>query len=161
MPKLGPALRTCAALVAVVAFPPLGHAERPRDAAVSETLWLCWYNHDSTFRCRLAHAPDTPPEIRAQYADQRAKGADRTSSRRSLYPKRGPLPTIVKTIQEQPDLLRSRTITIPLFTPPRDLAFAATLVQAVMCDIRPACRAQIMRSSTAVIDAFEEDPARE
>ncbi|BAL22517.1 hypothetical protein [Azoarcus sp. KH32C] len=157
MPKPRSALRTCAALAALGTLAPPGHGQRPLDDALGETLWLCWYNHDSTFRCRLARAPETPPEVRAQYA----RRADRTSSRRSLYPKRGPLPPIVKTIQEQPDLLRSRTITIPLFTPPRDLAFAATLVQAVMCDIRPACRAQIMRSSTAVIDAFEEDPARD
>jgi len=70
------------------------------------------------------------------------------------------LPAIVKTIHERPAQLRGRTITIPVFTPPRDAQFAAMLVEAVMCGARPSCRARILRSPAAVAVEYEEDPAR-
>lgn len=146
-------LSTCAAVLALGMHAPPGLAQQPpRDA--TDTLWLCWYNHDSTFRCRLSRAPRLPASLRAPRPAPPA-------ARNTLYPRRGPLPPIVKTIHEQPARLKSHTITIPLFTPPLDLQFAAALVQSVMCDVHPGCRALILRSTTAVIEAFEEDPARD
>lgn len=147
------ATRTCAALLSIAALAPAALAQPSSDlVGPADTVWNCWYNHDTTFRCRLAQAPDDPG------------GADAdpglSAPRPSLYPKRGPLPAIVKTIRDHPARLRGRTITIPLFSPPIDMRFSVELVQAVMCGRRPACRIRIFRSLAGVAQEYEEDPAR-
>jgi len=152
MPRFHPATRACAALLALAARAPAALEQPSADLGAVDTEWHCWYNDDTTFRCRLARAPDDPGARDAE--------PDRAPARSSLYPRRGPLPAIVGTIHQHPARLRGRTITIPLFSAPRDVRFAAMLVQGVMCGARPACRALIFDSAAAVADAYEEDPAR-
>lgn len=152
MPHVHRSTRACAALFAIAGLVPAGLAQPSRNMGGADTVWYCWYNEDTTFRCRLARARDNPGDRGAKFATPEA--------RRSLYPRRGPLPPIVKTIHEHPARLQGRTITIPVFSAPLDPAFAAMLVQSVMCDIRPACRVRIFRSPAAVAEEYEEDPAR-
>lgn len=152
MRNLHSATRACAALVSAAVLAPAAVAQLSPDFGPADTVWNCWYNHDTTFRCRLAQAPDDPG------------GADAdpglSAPRSSLYPRRGPLPAIVRTIRDHPARLRGRTITIPLFSPPIDIRFSAELVHAVMCGRRPVCRIRIFRSLAAVAQEYEEDPAR-
>jgi hypothetical protein len=147
MAKLHPAARTCALVLAMAAIAPACRAQ-PSGA---ETVWNCWYNGDTTYRCRLAHARDEPGGKTEPYVP---------APRGSLLPRRRPLPAIVRTIHEHPAQLHGRTITIPVFTEPRDPQFATMLVEAVMCGARPDCRARILRSAAAVALEYEEDPAR-
>lgn len=152
MSHFHPTTRAVAALFAIAGFAPVGLAQPSRDIGDAETVWYCWYNEDTTFRCRLARARDNPGD--------RGAWLGIPETRRSLYPKRGPLPPIVKTIHEYPARLRGRTITIPLFSHPLDPGLAAILVHSVMCGSRPACRTLIFPSSLAAAKEFEEDPAR-
>jgi hypothetical protein len=133
------------------------------DAAAADTAWGCWYNGDTTFRCRLARAPDEEVSAPGGH-DAPAPGASPfppAPSQRLLLPRRGPLPVLVQTIHEHPARLRGRTITIPLFSHPTDAQLAAELTHAVMCGDRPACHVQIFRSAAAFAYAHEEDPALE
>ncbi|NMG74682.1 hypothetical protein [Aromatoleum diolicum] len=152
MPHIRRSARACAAVFAIAGLAPAGLAQPSREKGDAETVWSCWYNEDTTFRCRLARSRDEPGDRRVKFGSP--------EPRRSLYPRRGPLPPIVKTIHDHPARLRGRTITIPLFSTPLDPEFAATLVQAVMCDTRPACRTRIYRSPAAAAEEYEEDPAR-
>lgn len=154
MPHFHSAAPACAALFAIAGLAGAALAQPSPDVGDLDTVWNCWYNNDTTFRCRLARAPDDPGERDAEPQRPEARP-------QSLYPRRGrPLPAIVRTIHEHPARLRGHTITIPLFSPPLDTPFAGELVQAVMCGRRPMCRARIFRSAAAVAQQYEENPAR-
>jgi hypothetical protein len=79
----------------------------------------------------------------------------------SAYPRRGPLPRIAYGILENPARFAGRTITIPLLSPPENLANAEELADAVMCGGRQACGVQFFRSVTAFAQHLDEaaDPA--
>lgn len=145
-------VRACAALGAAVGLVAVACAQAAPAGREADTLWACWYDGDTTFRCRLLRARDEPVDRTPARARE---------PRRSLYPRRGPLPPVVNTIHEHPGRLRGRTITVPLFSPPIDMRVAVELVEAVMCDVRPECRVRIFRSAAAAAMQYEDDPALE
>ena len=141
---LDPARRALATLAVALVAPAHGAEPAAAPAEPLETSWTCWYNGDSRVLCRVAAAPalDAAPLTTA-------------------YPGRDTLPEAVRTIHERPALLRGRTITIPLHSPPEDMDNAAELACAVMCGIRTACRVDFFRDVAELALRHEEDPALE
>jgi hypothetical protein len=148
-----------AAILALLCFGPCVHADEISGATTPTTIWTCWYNNDTRILCRLldADAPSEPTQADAT-ASSDVGPLQPTSSQ---YPNRGALPPIVNAILDRPETLRERTISIPLFTSPEDMAFAEELAWAVMCGIRETCRVDFERSVEALAMLNDPDPALE
>jgi hypothetical protein len=149
-----------AAILALFCFGTGVHADEMTAATTPTTIWTCWYNNDTRILCRLLDAADTPSEpLRADATASSDAGPLQPIS--SQYPSRGPLPPIVGAILERPETLSERTISIPLFTSPEDMAFAEELAWAVMCGIRETCRVDFERSVEVLAMLSDPDPAVE
>jgi hypothetical protein len=150
-----------AAILVLLCFGTGVHADEVSGAAAATTTWLCWYNNDTRILCRLLDAAADAPSDPLQADATPSAVAAPLQPTSSQYPSRGPLPPIVNAILERPETLRERTISIPLFTSPEDMAFAEELAWAVMCGIRATCRVDFERSVEALAMLNDPDPALE
>lgn len=115
-----------AVIVAVAGFLVPNRAEGQQP--LPETLWICWYNGDTTVHRRLRQPAPDSDAAEAQVAIARpARGAR-------------PLPPLVREIIRASEGLLGTEIMITLFTEPETHAFAEQLARATMCFGKPACR---------------------
>jgi hypothetical protein len=123
---------------------PQGCGAETAAAPAIETRWTCWYNGRTSVLCRVTDAPLAQPPL------------DPAAS-----PPSDGLPEVARVILERPGLLRGHTLTIPLHSPPEEMANAELLAEALMCGARTSCRVDFFRDVAALAMQFEEDPARD
>lgn len=140
-------------LLAFLAISPAAPAQSLAGDSVLPTTWHCWLDRSSRVLCQLEQAPP---------ANENDPGFLPVSDLSvSSYPRRGPLPRIAYSILENPARFAGRTITIPLLSPPENMANAEELADAIMCGGRQACGVQFFRSVVAFALHLDEgtDPA--
>jgi len=142
-PTFSPTLaRTSLLTLALLVIPQVCGAETAAAPAL-ETRWTCWYNGSMGVLCRVTDAP--PAEAAVEPVAVAPDG----------------LPEVARVILERPGLLRGRTVAIPLYSQPEEMANAELLADAVMCGARASCSVDFFRDLAALAMQLEEDPARE
>lgn len=124
-----------------------------RSAGESEwTVWQCWLEQSTRILCRLESAAahvTAPPEP--------------TPSPRPVQAPSGRLIAMdefARAILSDPERLRERTVSIPLFSPPESPLNAEELAGAVMCANQIQCRVAFRSGfDPLLLDDRVNDPA--
>lgn len=125
--------QTLAALcAAAISTAPFAQDALPRDGITEWTTWDCWLERATRIMCRLEAAAPT----------QGLPEPTPLASPTAFTPSGRPIvkTELSRTILNQPDRLRERTISIPLYSPPDSRSDAEELASAVMCANRADCR---------------------
>lgn len=112
---------------------------RNKPVAADATVWYCMYDGKQSISCRLGDPGKAIQNVKIQ-ADPR-------------------LPALAHSIRNQPELLASTQISIPLHTVPFDFEMVGLLAESVMCGSRNACAVIFARNLVSLeplVRTFEQ-----
>jgi len=121
-------------------------------AAQEPVVWSCAIDGETSVVCRLRMAPGAEPVGAADAATAFVPTGTPDGEARP-----GRLPTLVRTLREDPGALAGRTVLIPLHTEPTDMAFVRQLAAAVMCGSRSNCRVDFAPGRTELAQMSAQD----